>query len=109
MTRMTETSWRLDHAVNLEHLSGMRCSWDAVAGLGCPARPEGVVTELGRLRWAGHALCAEHLHAVGLGPCPHRVATVVDPADPGAGTRCDTCGELLPLWSDVQADAQAGL
>lgn len=30
-------------------------------------------------------------------PCPHPVGRVVDPADHAAGTRCDSCGAVLPL------------
>lgn len=31
--------------------------------------------------------------------CPHPTGTVIDPADHRLGTRCDTCGQVLPLWN----------
>lgn len=110
MSRMHEQSWRLEH--NAPRLAptvaavAIDCTWDAVAGLDCPTHPATPVTELGRTDWGGHALCAEHLHAVGLGPCPHPHATLVDPADRGQGARCDVCGTVVPVWSPGPADPQ---
>jgi len=42
-------------------------------------------------------------------PCEHPTGTVVDPADLREGTRCDTCGRILPVDGWVLNDRQRHL